>query len=96
MGSVSGAGAEGFKNSNFLNLTNDQKKHWLYSAIDTLGFVAGHKNKKQGACVWHWYHQDISDKNGLILEYMKKYPESSPSAILIALTEKECGASVRN
>ena len=87
--------AEGLKNEGFLKLSSEQKKYWLYSAIDTLGFVAAYKDKQKGQCVWEWYGKDIAKKNGLIEAYMAKNPEKSPSAILIGLTEKACGSYVR-
>lgn len=87
--------AEGFNNSDFLLLKDEEKKLWLLSSIDTLGFVAGYKDTEQGRCVWEWYYKDVSNKNGLILAYMGENPDKSPSAILIALTESACGVYVR-
>lgn len=87
--------ADSVTNSDFLGFTNEQKKAWLNSAIDTLGFVAAYKNKDQGRCVWEWYASDVAKKNGLIEAYMKQHPDKSPSAILIGLTENACGAYVR-
>lgn len=86
--------ADSFKNKDFLVLNNDQKKYFMRSAIDTLGFVAAYKDRKKGRCVWEWYFKDITNKNGLIEAYMKKYPEKAPSLVLIALTEKDCGQYV--
>lgn len=69
----------------------------MLSTIDTLGFVAGYKDKKQGKCVWDWYYgeKDLPKKRGLIEAYMRQYPDRSPSHILIAMTEQACGRYVR-
>lgn len=87
--------AESITNKDFLQFTNDQKKHWLFSAIDTLGFVATYRDKKIGKCVLNWYAFDTAAKNGLIEAHMAKNPDRMPSAILIGLTENACGSYVR-
>ncbi|NQY65101.1 MAG: hypothetical protein HRT38_15510 [Alteromonadaceae bacterium] len=88
--------AEGFTNKQFSQLTNDQKKHWLRSALDTLGIVANLYDEKIGACVFNWYATDTSAKNGMIEHFLKRNPDRMPSVILIVLTEDACGAYVRN
>lgn len=89
--------ADGYTNKDYLAFTTEQKKYWLISTVDTLGFVASYKDKEQGRCVFEWYYKDDNkaQKHGTIEAYMQKYPTKSPSAILIALTEKACGAYVR-
>ena len=88
--------AEGFSNKDFLAMTDQQKSHWIYAMVDTLGFVAAYKDKAIGHCVWAWYSNDAATANGLIIFYMKQYPEKSPSMIAIGLAEKECGKFVRS
>jgi hypothetical protein len=83
--------AEGFKNKNFLKLENNEKKFWLTGSIEALTHVAAAKNKKTGWCVHDWYYTDTAVKNGIILGSIEKYPDSTPSAVLLALTERECG-----
>ena len=76
----------------FLQMEDVKKKFWIDGAISALGHVAAAKNKEQGSCVYDWYFSDkIADRNGLILASMKKYPDSAPTAVLLALTERECG-----
>lgn len=43
--------ADAYTNEDFLRMTNDQKKIWILSTIDTLGFVAGYKDQNVGKCV---------------------------------------------
>jgi hypothetical protein len=88
--------AAGFNNSDFIKLNDIQKKFWIDGAMDTLGHVAAIKNKQQGQCVYDWYYLDTAKKNGLIIASINKYPDHTPSAILIALTEKACEKYVRN
>ena len=83
--------AEGFKNKDFLKLENSEQKYWLTGAIGALFHVAAAKSEKQGQCVYDWYYTDTAKKNGIILGSMGKYPDSTPSAVLLALTERQCG-----
>lgn len=83
--------AASFNNNDFLKLENEQKKFWLTGAIGVLVHVAAAKSKKQGQCVYDWYYTDNPKKVGLIIASMEKYPNSTPSAILLALSERSCG-----
>lgn len=82
---------EGFKNEDFLELNNDQKKFWLTGAIEALVHVAAAKSEEQGKCVYDWYYTDTPQKNGLIIVSMETYPDSTPGAVILALTERGCG-----
>lgn len=54
------------------------------------------KRKTTGQCVGNWYFSDKrAERNALILASMKKYSDSYPSAVMLALVERECG-SIRN
>ena len=81
----------GFRNSQFLTLTDEQKKYWITGTIEALAYVAAAKSQQQGQCVVDWYYTDTPRKNGLILGSIEKYPDSTPSAVILALTERECG-----
>jgi hypothetical protein len=83
--------AEGFNNKDFLKLENEQKKFWLLGAIESLTYVAAAKSTKQGQCVHDWYHTDNPKKVGLIIASMEKYPDVTPGAIILALSERVCG-----
>ena len=89
--------AESITNDAFLKMSQEQKYYWVLSTIDTLGFIAGYKNKEQGKCVWAWYYQedDLPAKRGLIESHMRQYPDRSPTEIFIAMTEQVCGRYVR-
>lgn len=84
--------AEGFLARDFLQLPDASKKFWLHGAMLTLSHIAANQNQELGQCVTDWYfNESIGERNWLILESMKKYPDVSPTTILIALTEKSCG-----
>lgn len=83
--------SEGFKNRDFLLLEDEQVKYWLTGAIEALYHVAAAKSEEKGQCVFDWYYTDTPQKNGIILGSIEKYPNSTPSAVLLALTELECG-----
>lgn len=87
--------SEEFKNKDFLKLENNEKKSWLLASIETLWQVEALKNKKMAQCIADWYYKDVANKNGLIVSSMKKYPEHTPVAILVALTERSCGSYAR-
>jgi len=84
--------AEGFKNKDFLTMQPEQQKFWLHGAIESLGHVAALKKQELGKCVYDWYFGDqIAKRNALILASIEKYPEHTPTTILLALTERACG-----
>ena len=86
------ANSEGFLAKDFLELPDTNKKFWIQGAMHALGAVAAAKSEKQGNCVYDWYFGDQrAERNGLILASMEKYPDAYPIAILLALTERECG-----
>ncbi|GAB2695044.1 hypothetical protein [Aliiglaciecola aliphaticivorans] len=86
------AQADEFKARDFLKWPDVQKKYWIRGAMDALGQVAASKSKEKGLCVMQWYYSDKrAERNSLILSSMKKYPDIIPSAIMVALTERECG-----
>ena len=86
------ASADGFNNRDFLQMQPEQQKFWLSGAIDTLVHVAAFKDKQIGQCVTDWYFgEKTAERNWLILESFKKYPDHTPTVVLLALTQKACG-----
>ena len=84
--------ADIFKNSDFLEMQEERQKFWLTGALETLVHVAAFKNKDLGQCVNDWYFSEkMAERNWLIMESIKKYPDHTPSAILVALTQRACG-----
>lgn len=84
---------EGFRSKHFLEISDEHKKFWLDGAITAFAHMAATKNQTLGKCVYDWYFSEkIGERNWLILESMKKYPDATPTAVLLAITERECGA----
>ena len=84
---------EGFRSKHFLELPDEHKKFWLDGAITAFAHIAAARDKTKGECVYNWYFSEqIGERNWLILESMKKYPTATPTAVLLAITERECGA----
>ncbi|MCJ8270943.1 MAG: hypothetical protein MJK04_16260 [Psychrosphaera sp.] len=74
-----------------MKLNDEAKKFWLIGAVEALTHVAAAKSKQTGQCVHNWYYADVATMNGIILGSMKKYPNSTPGAVLLALSEGTCG-----
>lgn len=87
--------SDAFTNKDFLAMPDVQKKFWLSGAITTLGHVALVKDKKTSQCVYDWYFADAAKKNGRILAAMQKYPDYTPSSLIIVMLEKACGKFVQ-
>ena len=85
------APAKQFKSSDFLRHSEEQRTWWYIGAFESIGHVASLKNKDQGNCIWTWYFSDGDAKNILIERAMKKYPDYTPTAIVIALLQQACG-----
>ena len=91
-GTGTGDKSGGFTNREFLLLDEAHQKFWIQGAMYALLHVAAAKKKQSGQCIADWYFGDKrADRNGLILASMEKYPNSYPSAVFIALTERACG-----
>lgn len=87
--------AESFKNSDFLELKENEKKYWILASIETIWQVQTHKNKVIAQCIADWYYKDVANKNGLLIGYAEKYPDHTPTTVLVTLLEKACGFSVK-
>ena len=80
-----------FKNSEFLEFSQSQRD-WFYSgAYMSIGHVISLKNKKQGQCVTDWYFKQPKQRITELENAMRKYPDHSPTSILIGLAQLECG-----
>lgn len=91
-GTQAAEGKEGFRAKHFLEMKDEQKKLWLHGAMNAFAHMAASKDHAAGKCVHDWYFsEDINYKDGVILATMRKYPEVTPTAVLLALTEKSCG-----
>ncbi len=63
----------------------------IYGAVDMAGHIAFLEDHDRGMCIWNWLADDVDAKKALIIRSMEKYPDHSPTGIIIALIERDCG-----
>lgn len=85
------AQAETLKNSEFLKLSEGQRHWWYSGAFTILGHVVVIDDDEKGKCVWNWLAADYERKEALLMKSFKKYPDHTPTSILIALLRRDCG-----
>lgn len=80
-------------NKDFAAFTEEQK-HWWYSGTFTnLGHVAAiHDGQKMADCIWRWYFDNIDRRKAQLEKSYVKYPEHTPSAVIISLLKRDCDA----
>ena len=83
--------AKNFKSSEFLEFPQDQRDAFYSGAYMSIGHVISLKNKKQGQCVTDWYFKQPKQRITELENAMRKYPDHSPTSILIGLAQLECG-----
>lgn len=87
----SGSGqTDSLKNKDFLNITESQRHWWYSGAFTALGHLAFLENEAKGQCVWNWLFAEPEKKEALLIESFKKYPDHSPTSIIIALLYRDC------
>jgi hypothetical protein len=85
------AHAENPKSSEFLKLSEGQRTWYYMGAFDAIGHVVSLSNKNQGNCIWNWYFKNPDGQKSIIEATLRKYPDYSTTAVLIALLKKDCG-----
>lgn len=83
--------ANKLKNSEFLEFSESQRHWWYSGAYTALGHVVFLEDQDKGICVWNWLFADYDKKEGLLMESFKKYPDHTPTSIIIALLRRDCG-----
>ena len=86
-----GAESEPPTNAEFLELTEDQRHWYFFGAFHAVGHTVHMQDKAQGRCVWEWYFDDLNVKIEKLLKSMQLYPDHSPTSIMIAHLERDCG-----
>lgn len=85
------AHADKLKNSDFLKSTEAQRHWWYSGAYTALGHIAFLEDEEKGKCVWNWLFGDYEKKEALLMESFQKYPDHTPTSIVIALLRRDCG-----
>lgn len=92
MFSIAVAQADSLTGSKFLKLSKDQRNWWYSGAYMAIGHLVYLHDKKKAQCVWNWLLVEPARKQSILKKSLKKYPEQSPTNIVIALLERDCGA----
>jgi hypothetical protein len=80
-----------FTNSKFLELDEGQQQWYFIGAFDAIGHAVHLQNEEQGRCVWQWLFDDYDVRKAAIVESMQRFPDHSPTSIIIAHLDKACG-----
>lgn len=87
--------AADFKNSHdFLSWKRGQQNYFFQISVMMAATIAAQVKTELGNCIVDWYSNDpktITKRHDEILQVMKKLPNYTPSAIVLAVLHKKCG-----
>ena len=78
-------------NRDFMQGTPASRSVWLDAAVLMTGHVIFLRDEQQGRCIWDWYYNNPDAAQDLIYRSMEAHPDSTPTGVLIALMQRECG-----
>ncbi|MCG8317113.1 MAG: hypothetical protein MI976_28165 [Pseudomonadales bacterium] len=85
--------AASLKGSDFMKLDEDARIWWYAGAFTAFGHAmeveSGSKEKSQ--CIWNWYFERPQKRREQLEESFEKYPEHSPTTVIMALVGRDCG-----
>jgi len=83
--------ADALTGGKLLKLSKDQRNWWYSGAFMGIGHMVYYQDEEKALCVWNWLLVDPKNKQRLLRENLERYSEQSPTAIVIALLERDCG-----
>lgn len=83
--------ADGFTSRDFLAWDKRDRDQWLEGAVLMAGHMVHLHDQAKGKCVWDWYVKDPATARNQIFSSMRKYPDSTPTGVLISLMQHACG-----
>lgn len=86
--------ADGLTNKVALGWPLETQTFYIQASVTMAAFMTTQSQKKQSVCIDDWYFEsdDIRKaRNDHILDVMRKYPDHHPSAIILAILDKQCG-----
>jgi len=89
--SASVAQAAAIKNSEFMKLSAGQRHWFYYGAYSSIGHMVSFKDEKKAQCVWLWMTKELEKKKKLLETNFKKFPNHTPTSIILALVKRDCG-----
>lgn len=83
--------ADTLKGGEFLKLSESQQHWWYFGALQAITHMAYLHDEQKALCVWNWLPADTENKKALLQKSFAQYPDESPTSILIALLQRDCG-----
>lgn len=81
-----------FDNAAFMQLNDEQKRHWIYGSVDSFMQIAAARDETIAKCISGWYYKDMRDiRNNTFIKAMETYKTIRPSAMMITMLENACG-----
>ncbi len=87
--------AESLKNSDFLKFSDGQRHWWYLGAFTSLGHVVMLEDEEKGQCVLRWLFDEGGSRKVKLEETLMKYPDHSPTSIVIATLRRDCGVFLK-
>lgn len=89
----SGASADdGFKASDFLKFPQENQRGYISASAMMAGLIATQNVPDQAKCISRWVADEATRGHPKITEAMKVHGEYHPTAVIMSVLQKECGA----
>lgn len=97
-GTLNVAQAESLKNSEFLKFSEGQRHWWYLGTFTAFGHAVLLEDQEKGRCVLNWMYteKDHDKKKAYLEDIFAKYPDNSPTSIIIAVLRRDCGVFPKN
>ncbi|MEM1377066.1 MAG: hypothetical protein AAGG69_06725 [Pseudomonadota bacterium] len=86
--------AEGFTGTEFLTWSETAQAAFFQNSVLMASTISSRLEETHATCVSDWYFGEAVDRgarNQEVLETIRQYPEFHPSAVVLAVIERECG-----
>jgi len=83
---------ETFKSAKFLTYPAESQKSYIGTAVMMAGVIASQNVPDQASCVDRWATSHESTGYKPVIDAMKRLPEYHPTAVILAVLDKECGS----
>lgn len=86
--------AEGFTGENFLGWSEAAQAAFFQNSVLMASTIASRLDAAQADCISTWYFGDTdlrNERDEELLYTVKAYPDFHPSAVVLAVVERECG-----
>jgi len=88
--------AGALKGSDFLKLPEVQQHWWYFGALQSITHMVYLHDEQKAMCVWNWMPTDTEKKKEQLKKSFEQFPDESPTSILIALLQRDCGELMPN